>query len=74
MSATKYTDSDLLNDMISCLDYHTFVYGNDGPWYAQGEYHDINIDYGNLLIDPYGSTNLVEYENNKPKGFWKYYV
>ena len=73
----RYTDEDLLYDMISCLDYDAFQYGNDGEWYAQGEYHNIDrFENNGSIVVPYGATDeeLKRYEENKPKGFWKIYI
>ncbi len=76
MKGNKFTESDLLYEMISCLDYDAFQYGNDAAWYAQGEYHDIK-NYNSITgekITPYGVTDFERYENEKPKGFWKVYI
>lgn len=70
----KFSDSDILYSMIECLDYDKSQYGNDGPWYAQGEYHDIShFGIKGEKVTPYGVTDLERYESNKPKGFWKIY-
>lgn len=76
MKNNTFTDSDLLYAMIECLDYDAFQYGNDGEWYAQGEYHDINkVDpVTGAERTPFGAVDLERYENDKPNGFWKEYV
>lgn len=71
----KFTDRDLLYAMIERLDYDKFKYGNDGPWYTQGEYHDIEgITHKGDKIKPHGTIHYDEYDNGKPNGMWMIYI
>lgn len=71
----KFSESDLLYAMIECLDYEALQYGNDGSWYAQGLYSDIKCKNAQGdTITPHGTSDFNRFENNKPKGFWKFYI
>ena len=66
----KIMDSDLLYEMIKCLDYDTFTYGNMVE-YTIGLPFDINPH--DKSYETYGVKNKEDYENNKPTGFWFMY-
>lgn len=71
----KFTDSDLLYEMIECLNFHEIKTLNDGFHYAQGEFDSIEcLKSGSNAQSPYAALHPEKFENNTTKGFWKYYV